>query len=100
MLRHVDVRMISSPSFMAFVKSVAKKEGIDIQTAVRSGGGTNGAAIHLSNEGVPTVVISVPVRYIHTANCWTSLKDLEGAIKLATALVKHLDQEVVDSWLV
>lgn len=100
MLRHVDVRMISSPSFMAFVKDVAKEEGIDIQCAVRSGGGTNGAAIHLSNEGVPTVVISVPVRYIHTAHCWTSLKDLEGAIQLATALVKRLNKEVVDSWLV
>lgn len=100
MLRHVDVRMISSPSFMAFAKEVAKEEGIDIQCAVRSGGGTNGAAIHLSNEGVPTIVMSIPVRYIHTANCWTALSDLEGAVQLATAIVKRLDQKLLDSWLV
>ena len=100
MLRHLDVRMITHPGFQRLALEVAEREGIDVQRAVRSGGGTNGAAIHLSNEGIPTIVISIPVRYIHTAHSWTSMKDFDAAVRLAVALVKELDENLLSSWLV
>ena len=40
--------------------------GIPVQESVRSGGGNNGAMIQLSQRGIPTVVLGIPVRYIHS----------------------------------
>ena len=42
------------------------RAALDVQEAVRTGGATNGAVIHLSGEGVPCIVIGIPVRYSHT----------------------------------
>lgn len=94
-IRHVDKSMITHPRFARFACDVAESMGIPFQEAVRSGGGTNGAPIHLSNQGIPTIVIGTPVRYIHTHNCICKLQDFENAIKWALEIVKRIDADLL-----
>lgn len=96
MLRHFDQGMITHPGYQRLAMDIAREEGIVFQQSVRTGGRNNGASIHLNAQGVPTIVISVPVRYIHTGNNFAAQSDLENAIKLAVAIVKRLDRETID----
>lgn len=93
MLRHFDNSMITNPRLQRFALDIAKEKGLKAQEAVRTGGGTNGGAIHLSNEGVPTIVLGVPVRYIHSPYGYCTLEDYEATIRLAVEIIKKLDLE-------
>lgn len=95
MLRHIDARMITNPRFQRFALNLAAMKGLQVQEAVRSGGSTNGAAIHLSNEGVPTIVIGVPVRYAHTHYGISSYYDFDMAVKLACEILNELDEDII-----
>ena len=91
MLRHMDARMITNPRYQRFALDLAAEEGIPVQEAVRTGGSTDGAPIHLSSSGVPVIVIGVPVRYAHTHYGISAYADFDNAVRLACALLKRLD---------
>ena len=71
------------------------KLGIPVQDAVRAGGSTDGAPIHLSNMSVPVIVIGIPVRYSHTHYGISTLSDYENAVKLACQVIKSLDSDTI-----
>lgn len=98
MLRFIDRSMITNPRFQRFALNLAEEKGIPVQTAVRTGGSTNGAPIHLSNNGVPVIVIGVPVRYAHTHYGISSLSDCMNAMRLATEIVKNLNQDLIKTF--
>ncbi|MDR3334900.1 MAG: M42 family peptidase, partial [Treponema sp.] len=98
MLRHLDNGMITNPRFQRFALNTAAELGIPVQEAVRTGGSTNGASIHLSNEGVPVIVIGLAVRYIHTHYCFAAYSDVENAVKLGVAIIERLNAERVASF--
>lgn len=98
MLRHVDARMITNPRFQRYALSMAEEKGIMVQEAVRSGGSTNGANIHLTGEGVPTIVIGIPVRYAHTHYGISAYADYESGIKLACEILRAIDKDIIQSF--
>lgn len=98
MLRHIDARMITNPRFQRFALDLAEKLGIPAQEAVRSGGSTNGAPIHLSNLGVPCIVMGLPVRYIHSHYGIASLEDFKNGVRLAAEIIRRLDRDVIGSF--
>ena len=98
MLRHVDARMITNPRYQRYALALAGELGIPVQDAVRSGGSTNGANIHLSGQGVPTIVIGVPVRYAHTHYGISAYADYENGVKLAVEIIKRLNADVIGSF--
>jgi endoglucanase len=57
---------------------------------VSEGGTTDATAIHLTREGIPTGVLSVPTRYIHTPVEVVSLDDIENTIKLLVAAIEKV----------
>jgi putative aminopeptidase FrvX len=95
MLRHLDSQMITNPRFQRFALDLAEELGIPVQEGVRTGGATNGASIHLSNEGVPVIVIGMGVRYAHTHYGYSSYSDFENAVKLGTAIIRRLSPELI-----
>lgn len=95
MLRHLDARMITNPRLLRFTLDLAEKCNISVQEAVRTGGSTNGGSLHLANEGIPVVVIGLPVRYIHTHYGFASYYDFDCGVKLGTELIKALDGEII-----
>ena len=98
MLRFIDARMITHPRFQRYALDLGERLGIPVQSSVRSGGSTNGAPIHLSNMGVPCIVIGIPVRYIHTHYGIAAHQDLENAARLAAEIIRSLDADVIDAF--
>ena len=95
MLRHIDARMITNPRFQKFALNLAKEIGIPCQSAVRTGGSTDGAPIHLGAMGVPCIVIGIPVRYAHTHYGISSYEDFRNGVKLACEIIRRLDKDVI-----
>lgn len=98
MLRHIDARMITNPRYQRYALDLASELGIPVQESVRSGGSTNGAPIHLSNQGVPVIVIGIPVRYIHTHYGFAAHSDVENAGRLATAILQRMDSGLLSKF--
>ena len=95
MLRHIDARMITNPRFQRWALDLAEELGIPVQEAVRTGGSTDGAPIHLSGLGVPCIVIGFPVRYIHSHYGIASPEDFNNGVKLAAEIVRRLDEKTI-----
>lgn len=98
MLRHFDKSMVTNPRFQRFALELGRELGIPVQESVRSGGGTNGGPIHLSNGGVPVIIIGVPVRYIHSHHGFACMADYNNSVKLAVEIIKRLNDETIKSF--
>jgi len=72
-----------------FIKT-AKENKIKYQIDVLEGGVTDGAMIYMNREGVPTGVLSIPTRYIHSPTGVFSMDDVNQAVKLATKVVESV----------
>lgn len=63
----------------------AQKAGIPIQREAASRlSYTDGDQIHFSNEGVPIVLVSIPLRYMHMPSEVADMQDVENCIRLIT----------------
>jgi endoglucanase len=92
-----DARMIPNLRLRDLVMSVAEENGIPLQFSAMRGGATDGSVIHMHNEGVPTVVIAVPTRHIHSHASILHRDDYKQTLQLLVELVTRLDQTTVDS---
>ncbi len=90
-----DGSMIPNQPLRKLALEVARSEGIPVQQDMVRAGGTDAGQIHLTGSGVPSLVIGVPTRYIHSAASVFSLEDYRGAIRLVSALVRRLDRDTV-----
>ncbi len=74
--------------------TVAEEEGIPytIQASPRATR-TDADAIHLTRRGVPTGLVSVPNRYMHSPNEVVSVEDLFNTAKLIAAFIRSLDAD-------
>ncbi len=82
--------LITHPEVKKLLIEVAEEENISYQLEVGDGGTTDATAIHLTREGIPTGVLSVPARYIHTPVEVVSLDDIENTIKLLVAVLEKV----------
>ncbi len=96
-IRLFDPTAIANPRLARLAIEVAQAEGIPYQVAVRRSGGTDAGAFHVANHGVPSIVLGVPARYIHSHNAIIDLNDHLHLLALVVALVRRLDQETVAS---
>jgi len=78
----MDRSVIADRRLVQLLVDTAEKEGIPYQFKQPGLGGTDAGAIHLSREGVPSAVVAVPARNIHSPVCLLSLNDLENTIRL------------------
>lgn len=66
--------------------TLAKDRNIKIQPKTTVAGGNDAGTIHKSCEGVKTIAISLPCRYIHSATCVADKNDMDACYELAKAL--------------
>jgi putative aminopeptidase FrvX len=90
-----DVRMIPNIKLRDFLIETAARLEIPVQFSAMPGGATDGAAIHLHGTGVPTIVVGVPARHIHSHSAIIHRDDYDNAVKLVTAVVEKLDLATV-----
>lgn len=95
MLRFMDKSIICSPRYQRFALDLAEKLNIPVQASVREGGGNNGAVINTAYDGIPVIVIGVPVRYIHSHHGITSYYDFEATVQLAVEIVKNMTGDII-----
>jgi putative aminopeptidase FrvX len=53
--------------------------------------GTDADAIHIAREGIPTGLVSVPLRYMHSPVELVSLADIDAAARLVAAFAARLE---------
>ena len=90
-----DSRMIPNLKLRDLVIDTAKKENIPLQFTTMEGGATDGSIIHLHKHGVPTVVIGVPTRHIHSHNSIIRRVDLDKTIHFILFVLEKLDSRTV-----
>lgn len=98
MLRFMDKSIICSPRYQRYALDLAEKLNLPVQASVREGGGNNGAIVNTALDGIPAIVIGVPVRYIHTVYGITSVYDFEATVNLAVEIVKSMTPELIKSF--
>ena len=90
-----DARMIPNLKLRDLLLTVAKENNIPVQLSAIEAGATDGGAIHLHGIGVPTVVIGVAARHIHSHSSIIHRDDYDHALKLLVALIGRLDAATV-----
>ena len=80
--------LIADRRMVNWLRKVADAKKIPYQLEVGHGGTTDASSIHLSRGGIPSTVISVPVRYIHSPVEVADLQDLEASAKLLLEALK------------
>lgn len=92
-LTFMDRTSITHPGLLKATQKAADENGIPWQYKRTTMGGTDAGAIQRSREGVATLTIAVPCRYIHSASSACSLKDVRGQQALLLAALERFGRE-------
>lgn len=84
-IKLMDKSIITHIEVKDLLTNLAEKNNIKYQYEVLEFGGTDAGPIHTSREGVPSGVISIPTRNLHTSGEIFNKSDVEECIKLLTA---------------
>ncbi|MEX2464015.1 MAG: M20/M25/M40 family metallo-hydrolase [Balneolaceae bacterium] len=82
------------PSLVALIERTAEKQKINIQheaTSIRTGTDTD--SIFYQRTGIPSALISLPLRYMHSPTEVISLPDLKALIELMTESVLNMEPD-------
>ncbi|MEB4867139.1 M42 family metallopeptidase [Priestia megaterium] len=96
LLRIFDRTMVTHRGMREFILDTAETNSIPYQYFV-SPGGTDAGRVHTSNNGVPSAVIGVCSRYIHTHASMIHVDDYAAAKELLVKLVRSTDQTTLDT---
>jgi len=96
-IRLFDPTAITNPRLAELAIETARANNIPHQIAVRRTGGTDAGSIHLANEGVPTIVLGVPTRYIHSHNAIIDINDYLAMLSLTIELALTLNSETTEN---
>ena len=91
-----DASMIGHKGFREFVVDVAEAEGIPFQYTFIPGGGTDAGAQHQALGGIPSIAITVPVRYLHSHTSVIHEDDFKNTVKLVNAIVKAMNNKALE----
>lgn len=84
-----DNSIITHPLVRNNLVELAKVNDIKYQMEVLEFGGTDSGAIHTTKEGVPSGVISIPTRYVHSTVEMASKDDIMDSVRLLKAYLEE-----------
>ncbi len=90
-----DGATLADPRLVRHLVDTAEALEIPFQFRQPGGGGTDAGAIHLSRAGVPSVSVSVPGRYAHTAAGLARLSDWQHTLALLHAALARLSRKTL-----
>ena len=80
------------PTVFELLHAAGEAEGIPFTIAASARyTGTDADAFHLSRGGIPSAVVSIPLRYMHSPVEMVQLDDVENAAKLIAAFAQRLE---------
>jgi endoglucanase len=90
-----DAGTISDPRLVRFLTETAERNGIPYQYRQPGGGGTDAGSLHKTRAGIPTVSISIPGRYAHTAIMMARVQDWENTIRLMRHVLDSISLDIL-----
>ncbi len=84
-IKILDSSSISNRELVDAFAAAADARGVKYQFSVLPRGGTDAGAMQRSREGIKTVTLAVPTRYIHTVTEMIHKDDLQSAIDMLVA---------------
>ncbi|OEH55334.1 peptidase M28 [Oceanobacillus sp. E9] len=94
LLRIFDRTMVTHKGMREYVLDTAESNNIPYQYFI-SQGGTDAGRVHLANDGVPSAVVGICSRYIHTSASIIHVDDYAAAKELLVKLVRGTDKSFV-----
>ena len=80
------------PQVFELLHAAGEDSGIPFTVAASSRyTGTDADAFHISRAGIPSAVVSIPLRYMHSPVEMVQLDDVENAAKLIAAFARRLE---------
>ncbi|MCT4605708.1 MAG: M42 family metallopeptidase [Marinisporobacter sp.] len=88
------------PKIHPRLKAIAKEHNIPFQIELSPGNsGTDAQAIQITQSGVATGVLSIPLRYMHTSVETIDLRDIKNTGRLLAYFIASLDDEDLEGFL-
>ncbi len=91
-----DSYTISNKKLIQQVKDVAAKNKISYTVDSMTGGGTDAGAVQLAKDGVKSMTISIPSRYMHSHNSIIDVNDVSSVADLIVAFVKDFNKKTFE----
>lgn len=85
--RLADKGCICQPAAVDALRSAARTAGVSLQEELRPAALSEAAHIHLAGSGIPTAILTLPVRGIGTALQTADLRDARAALQVLRAMV-------------
>ena len=85
-----DSSFIADRRLVELFVATAREKEIPHQFKQPTIGGTDAGAIHLVREGVPSLTVAVPARYIHSPSAIMDLNDFDATLALAREALHRL----------
>jgi len=92
-----DAGMIPNWKLRDLIIGTAEEKKIPYHTTYMERGASDGARVHVSRLGVPSIYIGPPVRYIHSHNGILNRSDYDNTVKLFVEVIKKLNKKTVKS---
>lgn len=88
-IKVLDRSLVTPPQIKRWMAETANRKNIPYQWEVLENGGTDSGAIHLTKGGIPSGVISIPTRQVHSPSEVVDRRDIEAAVELLSALLEE-----------
>ena len=92
-----DSYIIANPKLFKMVEKIAKKYKIDYTYDSLVAGGTDAGEIHMAKDGVITMTLSIPSRYMHSHYSMVSAHDVQAVVDVIVNFIKDFNQEKLSS---
>ena len=83
----MDRRTIYCKELIEFCTLIAERDGIPFQVKKYVSGGNDAGVIHTAADGVKTLALSFPTRYLHSPSCVADVGDYEAMKELLSAFL-------------
>lgn len=88
------------PTLREKLTDIAKEYNIPFQYEIEPGPtGTDARAIQITRCGIPTLLISLPLRYMHTSIETVNLKDIKMSAKLLARFISYISRDNLEGLL-
>jgi len=88
----MDKRTVYDKGLYNMTFDAARENNIKCQTKTAIAGGNDSGAIHISRNGVRTLAVSLPCRYLHSPSCVISKNDLTSAFDLIKLMIRKVNE--------
>ena len=90
-----DATLIPNVGLRDLAVEICEKQKIPFHLGTVERGGTDAGRFHVYDTGIPSLVIFIPTRYIHSHATIMDRKDYDAGVRLLVELAKRLDAKTV-----